>query len=184
MNADVPSGRSLMLASILSLVLAGVILITLVLPAEYDIDPLGTGALLGLSGLAAEPESALELAQGPLHADTVSYTLGSFESVEYKYRLAAGATMVFSWQATGAVSFDLHAEPDGADEGYAESFSKGRSVGESGSYHAAFSGIHGWFWENRSPEPVTVTLETSGFYTKATEFRDGFVIDRPLADTR
>lgn len=182
MSSTAPSGRSLLLASLLSLAVAGVILVTLVLPAEYDIDPLGTGALLGLSGLAAAPETALEPAQGPLYDDRVSYTLGSFESVEYKYRLSAGATMVFAWQASAPISFDLHAEPDGADEGYAESFAKGRGERDSGSYHASFSGIHGWFWENRGPEPVTVTLETAGFYSEATEFRDGFVTDRPLTD--
>ncbi len=181
MDSTVPSGRSLALATLLSVVVAAIILIALVLPAEYDIDPLGTGSLLGLTGLAQAPESALEPAVGPLYSDTVSYTLGSFESVEYKYRLAAGSTMVFSWQATAPVSFDLHAEPDGADEGYAESFSKGSSAAQSGSYHASFGGIHGWFWENRSPSPVTVTLETAGFYTEATEFRDGFVTDRPVS---
>jgi hypothetical protein len=184
MNADAPSGRSLLLASLLSLVVAAVILVTLVLPAEYDIDPLGTGALLGLTGLAAAPQSVLEPAQGPLHIDSVSYTLNSFESVEYKYRMPAGATLVFSWQATAPVSFDLHAEPDGADEGFAESFAKASSAGESGSYHASFSGIHGWFWENRGPEPVTVTLRTAGFYTEGTEYRDGFVISRPLGEFR
>jgi len=31
---------------------------------------------------------------------------------------------------------------------------------------AAFDGSHGWFWRNRTGEPVTITLRTTGAYTE------------------
>ncbi len=40
-------------------------------------------------------------------------------------------------------------------------------------YSAPFSGIHGWFWENRGTGAVDIDLVTSGFYDHAIEFRDG-----------
>ena len=50
---------NLMKATILSILVAAVVLVTLVLPAEYDVDPLGTGTLLGLTGLSRTAPTAL-----------------------------------------------------------------------------------------------------------------------------
>jgi hypothetical protein len=101
--------------------------------------------------------------------------------VEYKYRLQEGASMLYSWKATGEVAIDLHSEPDGAPEGYAESFESRNSSGSSGTYTAPFSGIHGWFWENRGRETVVVTLTTAGFYSGAQEFRDGGIFEHEVS---
>jgi len=169
-----PSAKRILLTTLSSLVVAAVILVAVVLPAEYNLDLLGTGEMLGVVGLSRDAPTAVTDQEATFRVDTASYELASFESVEYKYRLEQGASLVFDWQATGEVVFDLHAEPDGAEAGYAETFAKGRSLSQRGTYVAQFSGIHGWFWENRSPKPVTVTLVTSGFYSGATEFRDGF----------
>lgn len=156
-----------------ALLLAALILVTVVLPAEYGIDPLGSGRLLGLTGLARSEPEALATAEQSLHVDRVRFELAPFESVEYKYRLGAGEALVFSWSATGEVVFDFHAEPDGAAPGYAESFERGRRSSARGSYVAPFAGIHGWFWENRGLQPLVVDLVSSGFFARATEFRDG-----------
>ena len=43
----------------------------------------------------------------------------------------------------------------------------------SGTLTAPFPGIHGWYWENTTGEPVTVTLATAGYYNLAHEFRTG-----------
>jgi hypothetical protein len=47
-----------------------------------------------------------------------------------------------------------------------------------GTYEAAFNGMHGWFWENRGFETVTLRLKTSGFFVNATEYRGGGTSDR------
>lgn len=104
--------------------------------------------------------------------------------VEYKYRLAERASLLFSWAATGEVIYDFHSEPDGAPEGYAQSFEKGRTAQSNGSYAAPFSGIHGWYWENPGAEDVTITLTTAGFYTEATEFHASGKRSYALSDMR
>ncbi len=166
------SGKALLKMLLLSMLVAGLLLVTVVLPAEYDVDPLGTGSLLGLTGLSRTGPAALTEQAIPLRQDRVAFELSPFESVEYKYRLEAGAAMNFTWRATGEVVFDFHAEPVGAGEGYAESFEQGRGSADKGTYVAPFPGIHGWFWENRGTGTVTVMLDTAGFYETATEFRD------------
>jgi hypothetical protein len=139
--------------------------------------------LLGLTGLSRTGPAALTDEPEAFRRDRVSFELAPFESVEYKYRLEAGAALLFSWRATGEVVFDFHAEPDGADQGYAESFEQGRDLARNGTYVAPFPGIHGWFWENRGAAAVTVTLDASGFVDGATEFRDNDMSERlpPLA---
>ena len=49
-SSDKPSGRRLALVTTASLLGAIVIVIGVVLPAEYGIDPLGTGNAFGLMG--------------------------------------------------------------------------------------------------------------------------------------
>ena len=58
--------------------------------------------------------------------------------------------MIFSWQADGELYYDMHAEPAGLGADYAESFEQGNGESRTGSFHAPFTGIHGWFWENRA----------------------------------
>lgn len=157
-------------------------LIFFVLPAEHGVDPTGLGRALGLTDMAedAEHTEAVHAADGRVVTDALAFTLQPYENIEIKYRLPEDAGMVFSWTATAPVEFDLHAEPDGAEEGFAESFVDGKSDHYNGTYHAGFSGIHGWFWENRNLTPVDITLELTGFVEGATIFRDGFVEERTI----
>ena len=172
MNTPV-EGRTVLLASGGALLLALVLLLTVILPAEYGWDPLGTGAALDLLGLAGEERSYLKEQSESWREDRIEFQLAPFEAVEYKYRLAADATLLFQWWADGEVLYDMHAEPDGAAPGYAQSFSKARGSSSGGSYTSPFAGIHGWYWQNRGQQDITVTLQTSGFYREAIEMRDG-----------
>jgi hypothetical protein len=171
-----------------ALLVAGLLLVMVVLPAEYGVDPLGTGKRLGLLplGLVGQQVDALTRAaasregaqnaviageEHPFHEETVAFTIAPRDFVEYKYRLDKGHALLYSWSATSAVSYELHAEPDGAPRGYAESYEKRGSTQEaSGTLTAPFSGIHGWYWENTGDQPVTVTLKSAGFYTMSHEF--------------
>ena len=179
-----PSVRKILLATAAAAFAAAVILITAVLPAEYGIDPLGTGRLMGLTDLAGASSGAIKRQDAAYKTNTASFDLGPYEFVEFKYRLERGATMVYSWDATGPVIYDMHSEPDGAPAGYAESFDKAQSPAAHGSYTAPFSGIHGWFWENPNPKLVTITLTTAGFYSSAQEFRDNDSSFHPLDDNK
>jgi hypothetical protein len=172
-----------------ALLVAGLVLVMIVLPAEYGVDPLGTGGRLGLLplGIVGQQVEALNGAavsrnaahntvvvgaERPFHEETVALTIAPHEFVEYKYRLDKGQALLYSWSATSPVDYELHAEPDGAPRGYAESYEKRPGTQQAaGTLSAPFSGIHGWYWENTGNQPVTVTLKSAGFYSMSHEFR-------------
>jgi hypothetical protein len=113
------ASRRVIVATGFALLVATVILVTSVLPAEYGWDPLGTGEALGLLGLAESERSPLNsMAQG-WQENKIEFHLQPFESVEYKYHLEDGAAMFYEWHATGEVISDMHSEPEGAEPGYA-----------------------------------------------------------------
>jgi hypothetical protein len=177
-----PSAKRIVVATGVALLVAVAVLVMAVLPAEYGIDPLGTGRLLGLLELAPGRSEVIASEEGDFKVDSVRFVLGPFESVEYKYRLNQNGSMVYSWRATGEVVYDFHSEPDGAPEGYAESFEQARGAERRGTYRAPFTGIHGWFWENRGQADVTITLTTAGFYSGSLEFRGNDASPRSVTD--
>jgi hypothetical protein len=169
---------------------AGLILVMFVLPAEYGVDPLGTGARLGLVELGATGQQVEALTaastsgagqativvgqESPFKGETVEFKVAPREGMEYKYRLDKGEALLYSWKATGPVNVEFHAEPDGGPRGYAQTYEKAdRQTAASGTLTAPFPGIHGWFWENTTDQTVTVTLTTAGFYNLSHEFRNG-----------
>lgn len=179
-----PSSKNILIASATALVVALIVLLTVILPAEFGIDPLGTGRLTGLSALSNDENPFEENLEGH-RQDYVEFELGPFQSVEYKYLMDLDAPMVFSWVADDEVYFDMHAEPAALGEEYAESFEQGNATSRYGSFHAPFTGIHGWFWENRGSTTVLVQLYSAGFYQTSTVFRDGGDFERviePVAD--
>ncbi len=177
MNQAKVSRRKLGIATGAALGVGLLILVAIVLPAEFGVDPLKTGRLLGLSDLAGGEEGAL-IEQHTNHAeDHVEFILEPFQSVEYKYTMDADTAIVFSWQADGEVYFDMHSEPAGRPPEDEVSFAAGDASEQRGVYIAPFTGIHGWFWENRGFEEVTVRLSAAGFYALATEYRDGSTFD-------
>ena len=188
MGQRVPSARRLVTATATAIVVAGIVLVTVILPAEYGIDPLGTGRALGLSALAGgtateEPvpppqgEKVMPVQEGPFalypaqfKVDSRELVLGPYEYIEYKYHLEKGAVMLFSWRASGDVKHDFHGDPEGQPSTAAQSFDARARRQADGSFVAPFTGIHGWFWENLGGETITVRVTTSGFYPSAHEF--------------
>lgn len=184
---ETTSPRRILAATGLACAAALILLVVAVLPAEYGIDPLGTGRALGLTALAGTEAdqtilpSTLEAVRAGVHTaqlgnltqDTFTVELRPFEGVEYKYRMEKGASLVYAWTASSDVGYDFHGEPDGAPARYSESYGKGDGRSAQGSFIAPTSGIHGWFWENPGAGRVMITLTTSGFYASSTEYRDG-----------
>ncbi|MBY5565244.1 transmembrane anchor protein [Rhizobium leguminosarum] len=99
-----------------------------------------------------------------MRKDEMSLTLQPGEGAEIKLTMVKGAKANYAWSANGGkVNFDTHG--DGGGENI--SYEKGRgATDDSGVIEAAFDGNHGWFWRNRTSEPVTVTLTTDGAYTE------------------
>lgn len=153
---------------------AAVVLVTIVLPAEQGIDPVGTGSLLGITGLAAPTRSpGTADMTAPYRHVQVEIELTSFESEEIKFLMSESEVLIYSWRANDEVVFDLHAEPEDDVEA-ARSFSSGRSVAGNGQHVAPFRGAHGWFFENRNAETVLVTLHVAGFFERALRYRGGY----------
>ena len=179
---EATSPRKLVAATGIALLTAVVVLLVAVLPAEYGIDLLGTGNALGLLSLARVQPIAVEASE--YRMDFVELKLHPSEWVEYTYRLEEGGSMLYSWHASGPVSYNFHSAPDDASPGYAESYDQQENDQAHGTYTALFSGIHGWYWENPGTEEVTITLTTAGFYIAAQEGRDRVSGFHPLMDIR
>jgi len=46
------------------------------------------------------------------------------------------------------------------------SFETGTTTAAEGPFEAPFTGVHGWYWKNRTPVPVTVELTLTGVYAR------------------
>lgn len=180
----------------LAAIVAGAVLF--VLPAETGWDPTGVGKALGLVEIAdpVSPEqdrgaarmareTVLELADTapaalPGASDVWEYELPPFEGIEFKYTVPQGGKVAFHWQASAPLHYDMHAHPfDGGTE-LTESYGVSEAQAMQGTYTAPFTGIHGWYWQNRSLDTVTLRLEASGAMTTSTIFTSAGEIDRPL----
>lgn len=169
--------------------LAGAALaVFVILPAETGWDPTGVGASLGLTEIAEptnlelergmarmEQQEVLTLSETPLPAsdgvtDVWEYELLPFESVEFKYTMPEGEPMTFRWEGTDTLAYDMHAHPFEGGEEVTESYGVDEAQAMNGLYTPAFTGIHGWFWENRSMNPVMLRLEASGAMTASTVY--------------
>ena len=176
---DPPSKAKLAWATLAALGVAGVVLVSAILPAEYDIDPLGIGEVLGLRVLSNPGDGTIAVRPDGITAHGSSYRTdhrtfeiapGSF--VEYKYRLEEGRSMVYSWSASYWVRSEMHSEADGSE--IVPTFEvEERTLARHGSYVAPFPGIHGWYWLNETDDTVTVTLDASGFFSTSVELPQG-----------
>jgi len=207
---DLPSTNQLLKSTGIAAVVASALLVLVVLPAEYGVDPTGAGSLLGLTEMGriklqlaeeAKADAAANLAAAngaaPAEAsqqsatptpemrpesdeatpavaadqsadgwtDTTTINLAPDEGSEVKLVMEKGAVARFEWSTNGPnVNYDTHADAPGINyHGYGKGNGVDRQAGE---ITAAFTGAHGWFWRNRSGQPVTITLRTSGQYTE------------------
>lgn len=152
--------------------------IVFVLPAEFAIDPTGFGAATGLNRIS-DPGLSLEQKRGALRKGVLTLTdravnaergnsdhfeieLQPYTGIELKYEVAAGKAFSFRWHAAKSLHYDMHAHPFKGGSALTESYAVGDSPHQQGRYVAAFTGIHGWFWQNRSLEPVRLILDAKG----------------------
>ena len=142
---------------------------TLILPAEYNIDPTGIGAKLGLTIFNQEestPVLSVASEQKQNVVETIEVKVPAGRGVEYKFDMEQHQKLTYEWVVDGsALYFDLHGEPKGDTTGYFESYAIATSSQMKGSFTTPFAGSHGWYWKNTSDKPVTVLLIVNGEYT-------------------
>ena len=133
-----------------------------------------------LRKLLAEKGAAFP-AEAKAQSDRFQIELLPYEGIELKYVLDQGAPMVFSWHATAPVNVDMHSHPfDGGTEA-TESFVIADLPTQTAVYVAPFNGIHGWYWQNRTMQPVTLTLDATGAMSGSKIFDPAGEHDRPLS---
>lgn len=169
-----PDKATLALATLFAAFVAAAVLLLFVLPAEHGIDVTGIGGITGLTKLAGDGHevdlgdragAVSRVEPAAPRNDTVTIVLGALGDNEYKFHLAANQSLLYSWTATGPVDFDFHGEPDRPSRaGEFASYDAAQGVERSGSFQAPFDGRHGWYFRNVGDDPVTITLQTWGYY--------------------
>ncbi|WP_135079404.1 transmembrane anchor protein [Terasakiella sp. SH-1] len=193
-HVELPSTKQLIKSTVISFVSAVVILVTIVLPSEYAIDPTGVGRLLGLTEMGEiKAQLAEEAAQdhgsnitdkSPWNAfaslfaiksanaetptsswtDEISFELVPGQGTEYKLKMKKGAVAHYDWSVEGGRA---NYDLHGDGSGKSTSYQKGRGVtGDVGGLIAKFDGYHGWFWRNRDKQPIKITLRVKGEYSE------------------
>ncbi|MGI8929281.1 MAG: hypothetical protein ACR2H0_07455 [Candidatus Limnocylindrales bacterium] len=183
-SSELPSSRQLLRATLLAIVVAAVVLVMVVLPAEYGMDPTGAGRALGIfrpaagaavpveglpaaATVSAQPQPLLK-SPTPFRSDEMTLTLASGEGGEIKAAMSQGERFVFTWITTGGgVDVDMHGDVANAPKDASVSYWKDEMQPSGhGAFEAPAAGNFGWFWQNLNDTPVTVTMKTSGFYER------------------
>lgn len=192
-----PSSRTLARASLAALGVAALLIVGVVLPAEAGRDPLGSGAVLGLTEMGrikvslakeAAADKAMDAAGGPVESrnggtpadaqasrwrDSMTVTLQPNQGIELKLAMRKAEKAFYEWKTDGAaVYYNAHGEPPNPPKGFAaHSYAKGTATADKGDLVAVYDGMHGWFWRNRSAKAVRVTLKTGGEYLVLKEMK-------------
>ncbi|MFT4937034.1 MAG: hypothetical protein ACI88A_000043 [Paraglaciecola sp.] len=169
MKQHVVSTKTLIKSSIAALLIAAIVFVTIILPAEYNIDPSNIGNALGLTVLsqsandpAPTTKNTAATKQGQ-HVIEVSVPAG--KGIEYKFYMIQHEKMTYEWITDGeSIYFDLHGEPEGDTTGYFESYAIATLNEMKGSFTAPFTGSHGWYWKNSSDQPIAIQLMVEGQY--------------------
>ena len=161
------------------------LLLTIILPAEFDIDPTGVGSVLGISGLSHQAvvegvnsetgENALAAAsplhihhQPPLKFVDVDLVLEPYGQGEFKLKMQANAELSYLWHSgTDLVYADLHGHTlvmgdEGEEEIVVRYLETQEGTGESGQFHTPFGGDHGWYFLNLETRPINIRVQISG----------------------
>ncbi len=196
---ELPSTAKLIKSTIIAIVTALVLLVTVVMPSEYGIDPIGFGEITGLKRMGeikvslaeeaaadsekqdqiaeiseepaavvskVEPEVAIVKNEGLTQNHEITFTLAPDEGTEVKVTMTKGSKVTYNWKTDGGkANFDVHGDSESLKINY-HSYYKGSDVMREGILEAAFDGNHGWFWRNRTKEPLTMTIKTNGEYSE------------------
>lgn len=134
------------------------------------------GAGAGISAEAiASPSQPIPLpdpkvfqgAQLPARTDSVTIVLPPGGKTEVKAVMPADNVILYTWKTDkGVVYVDFHGHsPDWTNKkAFVRYLEAQEAAADSGSLVAPFAGEHGWFWENKQSEAVTITLTVNGYH--------------------
>ena len=184
---DLPSSSQLLRSTIVALFVAVMLLLCIIIPAEYGTDPTGIGALVGLKKMGEikasleqealnenqnfdeyispneEIRERVETSKG--NKDVMEFVIAPDDAIEIKLEMKKGSIAKYKWETqSGGLNYNLHGDGYKGSQ-KSTTYKKGRMTSsDNGEFKAEFDGYHGWFWRNRNTEAVTVILETDGQY--------------------
>lgn len=109
-----------------------------------------------------------QMAMPAINKESISIELKPGQATEVKLTMPQSASVNFDWKAVGGgLNYDTHGDPVNAPKGFYHDYGKGKNeTTQQGVLKAAFDGKHGWFWRNRTENPVTVTLLVEGQFSE------------------
>lgn len=191
---ELPSSVQLLKSTILALIFALIVLVTVILPAEYAIDPTGAGHVLGLTEMGEiKQELEEEAEQDQLKHSEVEQSFNLLDGLIGQILSPAYAQSVDEWIDKAIFTLEpgdthelkltmkegniaeykmvveggrVNFDLHAHGNGQSTTYEKGRgSTGSEGEIVAEFDGEHGWFWRNRDKTALTVTLQVRGTYS-------------------
>jgi hypothetical protein len=198
MKFNDPNNRSLVsliIVSTVTSVVTTLLLFAWVLPSFFNSDPVGWGAMVGISGASVQTETkavshdlkptdqavdravaqanpttpAITQADDPLavREDTVQLIIPAQQSLDYRLAMERDYDLDYAWTANGKTVYaELRGEPkDGKTP--SKTFAKLTSTSGKGFFIVPFNGQFGWHWQNKTNQPITIRLYSKGHYQVA-----------------
>ena len=93
----------------------------------------------------------------------MTVTLTPTQGIEVKLEMTKDQVASYRWDVdSGAVFFDLHGQGPKPTGHPTQRYGQGILHSAQGEITAAFDGMHGWYWENRTNHDVQVTVKAWG----------------------
>ena len=108
----------------------------------------------------------------PAKTKTITLTLGVDQETEIKAIMREAKVLIYDWRVDGGTVYsDFHGhDPATSSEAFVRYREDQETAGGQGSLVAPFGGEHGWYWLNVSNNPVTVTLNLTGFFDDTKDY--------------
>ncbi len=191
---ELPSSSQLIKSTVIAAITAVVLLVTVILPAEYAIDPTGAGRLIGLTkmgeikkelhdeaekdarkhGGSEQSTNLLDRFFGLVISSAHAQSAEEWKD-EATFTLKPGEThdLKLTMKKGDVAEYKMLVEGGRVNfdlhahgKGQSTTYEKGRgSKGSQGKLVAKFDGNHGWFWRNRDRTVLTVKLQVRGTYS-------------------
>ena len=188
-----PSSSQLLKSTLIALFVVGVLLVCIVIPAEYGTDPTGIGELLGLKNMGeikanlkreslnenqklhesiSTNEEIRDFKKSKTNKDLTEFSIAPDDAIEIKLEMQKGTSVKYKWTTkSGGLNYNLHGDGYKGSQNFT-TYKKGRmTTTDNGEFKAEFDGYHGWFWRNRNSEVVVVILETDGNYIQIKQIK-------------
>ena len=179
-----PTSRALLRTTLTAVVVASLLVVCVVLPAEYGVDPTGVGRVLGLTQMGKlklvlmQEEAELEKAatsaatastlagtasDSSMQRDSLTVTIAPQTGLEVKLAMKKDQIASYSWSVdSGSVLYELHGEGPASAGRPLQNYGQGALHSAQGDIVAPFDGNHGWYWKNPTNRDVQVTVKAWG----------------------